>query len=167
MRLDDGRQAHQARWSSLSEPRTPRLILASLGDATHPRPFSEYFKKYMKKTLSIVLATVWISASEFFRNQFLFQKNWQEHYQNMGLTFPSANINGAIWGLWSLLLAIAILIIAKKYSLLATTLIVWLIAFVLMWLTIGNLKVLPYSILYLAIPLSIIEVLVATWIIKK
>ncbi len=121
----------------------------------------------MKKTLSIVLATVWISASEFFRNQFLFQKNWQEHYQNMGLTFPSANINGAIWGLWSLLLAIAILIIAKKYSLLATTLIVWLIAFVLMWLTIGNLKVLPYSILYLAIPLSIIEVLVATWIIKK
>jgi hypothetical protein len=122
----------------------------------------------MKKTvLPILTATIWISISEFVRNQFLLNDIWVTHYKNIGLTFPSEPINGAIWGVWSLCFAVAIFIFAKKFSIVETTLFSWFIGFVLMWLVIGNLNVLPFGILYLAIPLSLLESFVATFIIKK
>lgn len=121
----------------------------------------------MKKTIApILLATVWISLSEFVRNQFLLQDNWSSHYADMGLTFPSAPANGAVWGIWSLLYACVIFFIARHYSLMATILLSWLIGFGMMWLVLGNLLVLPYSILPIAIPLSILEAAIAAWIIK-
>ncbi len=52
----------------------------------------------LKKTIvSIVLATLWISISEFVRNTYLLNDFWIEHYQNLGLTFPEEPINGAVW----------------------------------------------------------------------
>ncbi len=78
--------------------------------------------KYLKKTsLPVLLATIWISVSEFIRNEFLLKSYWTTHYQNIGLVFPSGPVNGAVWGLWSLLFAIAIFIISKKFSLVQTT----------------------------------------------
>jgi hypothetical protein len=101
------------------------------------------------------------------RNEFLVKSLWVNHYQSLGLTFPSAPINGAVWGLWSLLFAISIFIIAKKFSFLDTALFSWLIGFMLMWVVIGNLGVLPYGILIYAVPLSLLESFVASWLIKK
>lgn len=122
----------------------------------------------MKKMIfPVLLATVWISISEFVRNEFLLKSFWTEHYQSLGLTFPSEPLNGAVWGIWSLLLATAVFIISKKFTLVQTTLLSWLVAFVMMWVVIGNLGVLPYSLLFYAIPLSFLETFVATWIIKK
>lgn len=62
----------------------------------------------MKRVLALLSATVWISISEFVQNQFLLTDYWIKHYTTLGLTFPSAPINGAIWGIWSLLFAILI-----------------------------------------------------------
>ena len=122
----------------------------------------------LKKTiLPILLATIWISISEFVRNELLLKSFWVEYYQKLGLVFPSEPINGAVWGLWSLLFAISIFIISKKFSLIETTLLSWLVGFVLMWVVIGNLNVLPYGILIYAIPLSLLEAFVAALIIKK
>ena len=122
----------------------------------------------IKRTiLPIFLATIWISISEFARNQYLVNSFWTRHYQDLGLSFPSAPINGAVWGIWSLLFAVAIFILAKKFTLIQTTFLSWFVAFVMMWVTIGNLGVLPYGILWYAIPLSILESFIATWIIKK
>lgn len=120
-----------------------------------------------RKITSILLATIWISLSEFVRNQFILQSYWVEHYQSKGLVFPAAPINGAIWGVWSLCFAIVVYFIARQYSLLQAAIISWLVGFVLMWLVIGNLGVLPYGILPVAIPLSMLEAFVAAWIIKK
>ena len=120
---------------------------------------------FRKTLLPVILATIWISISEFVRNQFLLKSIWIKHYQDMGLVFPSASINGAVWGIWSLLFAIAIFIISKKFSLLQTTLLAWFTGFVLMWVTIGNLGVLPFGILALAIPLSLLESFIASWLI--
>lgn len=123
---------------------------------------------FFKKTiLPILIATLWISISEFVRNEFLVKTFWVEHYQNMGLVFPGAPVNGAVWGLWSLLFAIGIFILSKKFSLLHTTLLSWFMGFVLMWVVIGNLGVLPYGLLYVAIPLSLLEAFVASFIVKK
>jgi hypothetical protein len=114
--------------------------------------------------LPVFLAALWISISEFIRNEFLVKSYWTKHYQSMGLVFPSEPVNGALWGLWSLFFAIAIFILSKKFSLLSTTLLSWFMGFVLMWLVIGNLGVLPSGTLYVAIPLSLLEAFVASYI---
>jgi hypothetical protein len=123
--------------------------------------------KIIKQIVSILLATIWISISEFVRNQLLVKSYWTEHYQDLGLTFPSEPVNGAVWGIWSLLFAITIYIIAKKATLIKTTLLSWFVGFVLMWVVIGNLGVLPYGILVYAVPLSLLEAFIAALIIKK
>lgn len=121
----------------------------------------------LKKTvLPIFLATVWISTSEFVRNELIVKSYWTGHYKSLGLIFPSEPINGAVWGLWSLLFAVAIFIISKKFSLLHTTLLSWFVGFVLMCVVIGNMGVLPNGILLVAIPLSLLEAFLASYIIK-
>ena len=120
-----------------------------------------------KTILPILIATIWISISEFVRNEFLLKTYWSDHYESMGLIFPSEPINGAIWGLWSLCFAISIYIIAQKFTLTQTTFIAWFVGFVLMWLVTGNMNVLPFEILPFAIPLSILEAFLASLIVKK
>lgn len=120
----------------------------------------------IKKTfLPILLATIWISLSEFVRNTFLIHKYWIEHYHSLGLTFPEQPINGVVWGIWSLCFAISIFVFSKKYTLIQTTVLSWFVGFVFMWLVIGNLGVLPFGIIVYAIPLSLLEALIATYII--
>jgi hypothetical protein len=110
---------------------------------------------------------VWISISEFVRNEFIVKSYWTGHYEKLGLVFPAEPVNGAIWGLWSLLFAVAIFIISKKFTLLQTTFLSWFVGFVLMWVVIGNMGVLPAGILFFAIPLSVLEAFLASLIIKK
>ena len=122
----------------------------------------------MKKTiLPLILAAVWISISEFVRNTFLIRSYWIDHYQKLGLIFPEQGINGAVWGIWSLSFSFVLFFLAKKFTLVETVLLGWVIGFLLMWLVIGNLGVLPYRILPLAVPLSMLEVYVAVFIVKK
>jgi hypothetical protein len=115
----------------------------------------------------ILLAAVWISLSEFVRNEFLVKSYWVSHYESLGLVFPSAPLNGAVWGIWSLLFAIAVFIFSRKYSLVMTALISWFVGFVLMWVVLWNLDVLPPGLLFFAIPLSLLESFVASYIIFK
>ena len=117
--------------------------------------------------LPILIAGIWISISEFVRNEFLLKHYWTEHYTSMGLNFPSDPINGAVWGVWSLAFALAIYIISKKFNLLQTTFLAWLVGFILMWLVVGNMGVLPFKILYFAIPLSVLEAFVAAFIVHR
>jgi hypothetical protein len=124
--------------------------------------------KLLKSTiLPILLATIWISISEFVRNLILVKSYWTNHFKDIGITFPVEPVNGAVWGIWSLMFAIAIFIIAKKFSMLQTTLISWFTGFVMMWVVLGNLGVLPYGLILYAVPLSILEAFIATFIIKK
>ncbi len=122
----------------------------------------------IKKTvLPVLMATIWISISEFVRNTFLLHNYWIEHYQSLRLTFPEQPINGAVWGIWSLCFAMAIFIFSKKFTLFQTTFLSWFVGFVFMWLVVGNLGVLPFGILLTAIPLSLLEAFLATFIIFK
>lgn len=123
---------------------------------------------FFKKTvLPILLATIWISISEFVRNEFLVKSLWTEHYAKLGMVFPSEPINGAVWGVWSLLFAIAIFIISRKFNLNETALLSWLVGFALMWVVIGNMGVLPEGLLLYAVPLSLIEAYLASLIMHK
>lgn len=117
--------------------------------------------------LSIMLAGLWISISEFVRNEFLFKKYWTDHYSSLGLSFETLPINGILWFVWSLLLAFIIFKLLPKFSFIETVILTWLAAFLMMWITAYNLQVLPINLLLFAIPLSIIEILVASLIIKS
>jgi hypothetical protein len=123
---------------------------------------------FLKKTIvPILVATIWISISEFVRNEFLLKSYWTGHYENMGLVFPSEPVNGAIWGVWSLLFAISIFVISKRFNLLQTAFLSWYVGFVLMWIVVGNMGVFPLKILYFAFPLSILEAFLAAFIIVR
>lgn len=123
---------------------------------------------FLKKIiLPILLATMWIGISEFVRNEFILKSYWTEHYESMGLIFPSEPINGAVWGIWSLCFAIGIYFIAQKFSLIQTTFLAWFVGFVLMWIVTGNMNILPLGILPYAIPFSILETFLAAFIINK
>lgn len=117
--------------------------------------------------IAILSASVWISISEFFRNEYLLKGIWTSHYEGLGLNFPDEPTNGAIWGIWSIAFACFIFFISRKYSLPQTLWISWLGGFVLMWLVTGNMLVLPLRILPFAIPLSLLETGLAAWIILK
>lgn len=122
----------------------------------------------LKRTiLPIVLASIWISISEFVRNEYIVKSYWTEHYESLGLVFPAEPVNGAMWGVWALLFAIAVYIISRKFNLIQTTFISWFVGFVLMWVVIWNMDVLPIVILFFAVPLSLLEAFLASFIIIK
>lgn len=120
-----------------------------------------------KPILAVLLATIWIAASEFLRNKYIVGHYWNAHYEQMGLHFPNSHVNGAIWGLWSFGLALAIFQLSRQLPFWMCAFWCWFLAFALMWLVTGNLAVLPLQVLPLAIPLSIMEVLIATWILTR
>lgn len=120
-----------------------------------------------KSILPVLLATLWISISEFFRNQFLLNSYWVELYKSMGQNFPAEPVNGAMWGVWSLLFAIVIYLLSKKFTLVQTTILSWIIGFLMMWIVIGNLGVLPFGMLGYALPLSILEAFLASLIVQR
>lgn len=113
----------------------------------------------------VVLATIVISLSEFVRNELLLKSTWTSHYRSLGLEFPSQPINNAVWGAWSLLFAIVVFVISRRFPLVQTTLLSWFVAFVLMWVVIGNLGVLPPGLLWFAVPLSLLEAFLASAVI--
>ena len=122
----------------------------------------------MHKILVAILASgIWINFSEFLRNELLFKHYWVEKYVALGLKFPSDSMNNAIWGVWGFLLAGSITFSARKLPLVSTVVISWTQAFLLMWIVIGNLNVLPLRLLPIAVPWSLVEVVVAALIIRK
>lgn len=124
--------------------------------------------KWLKvNVLPVAVATIWITISEFLRNQVLLKYFWTGHYGRIGLIFPSEPVNGALWVFWSLLFAISIFIMLKKFTVIQTTLLAWLTGFAMMWVVTYNLGVLPTGIFYLAVPLSFLEAVIAALILRK
>ena len=120
-----------------------------------------------RNVIAVIFAGIWVNASEFFRNEVLLKKYWIDHYQSLGMTFPSEPLNGMIWVAWGFLFAITIYIISRKFDLIQTTLISWFMAFVLMWIVTWNLNVLPGAILIYAVPLSLLEAFIGSYICIK
>ena len=113
------------------------------------------------------LAGLWINGSEFLRNEVILKTRWVAHFHSLGLTFPSAPRNGLVWVLWGFLFAAAVLVISRRFNGWETTLLAWLVGFVLMWVVTWNLSVLPPGLLLVAIPLSLIETGGAAFICRR
>jgi len=122
----------------------------------------------MKKNIAAFLASgAWIGISEFARNEILFKSYWIDKYAGLGLVFPSDNVNNAMWGAWSFMLAGLVVFLVRRLGLLEAVAAAWLAAFVMMWIVIWNLNVLPTGLLLFAVPLSVLEVALAALISRK
>lgn len=117
--------------------------------------------------LAAATAGVWIVASEFARNELLFRTTWVDHFAALGLKFETLPLNGILWTVWSFALAYVIFALLRKFPFREAVFISWLAAFFMMWLTLHNLQVLPLRLLVAAVPLSVLEVVVAAAIIRK
>jgi hypothetical protein len=120
-----------------------------------------------RSVISVMLTGIWVNVSEFIRNEVLLKTYLVDHYQSLGMNFPSTPKNGIIWVVWGFLFAITIYLISRKFRLTQTALISWLMAFVLMWVVTFNLNVLPGTILIYAVPLSLLETFVGSYICLK
>lgn len=120
-----------------------------------------------RNIVTVLLTGIWVNASEFFRNEVLLKSYWVAHYQSLGLIFPSEPVNGIMWVLWGFLFAAAIFLLSRKFNLLHTTFFSWFMAFVLMWVVTWNLNVLPGAILLYALPVSVLEAFVGSYICAK
>lgn len=116
---------------------------------------------------AILVAGLWIGVSEFVRNQLLLADVWRDHYASLGLEFPSAPANAAVWMLWSFVFAFLLFCISRRFTLLQTAVLGWIAGFLMMWLVIWNLDVLPLATLPFALPLSALETVVASYICLK
>jgi hypothetical protein len=124
-------------------------------------------KQGFRPALTILLSGIWVNASEFFRNEVLLKNYWLAHFKSLGMTFPSEPRNGLVWVVWGFVFAAAIYSLSRSSSLLMTTSLSWLFGFVLMWLATWNLNVLPLGILVYALPLSLLETFVASYISQR
>ena len=116
---------------------------------------------------AIAAAWVWVGFSEFLRNQLLFAQLWVDHYRSLGLEFPNAPLNAALWMVWALVFVIVVWVLSRRFTLVPTMILAWVIGFVMMWLVIGNLGVLPFGLLWFAVPLSMIEAAGAVVLVAK
>lgn len=120
-----------------------------------------------RPVLAVALAGVWVNLCEFARNQVLFSPQWQGHYRDMGLVFPAQPVNAVLWMIWAFMFAGAAFAISRRFGLWQTTFLAWFMGFVMMWVAIWNLSVLPPGILPIAVPFSFIEALGAAFICRK
>jgi hypothetical protein len=120
-----------------------------------------------RRIIAVILTGIWVNVSEFVRNEVLLKTYWVEHYQSLGMTFPSEPKNGMIWVVWGFLFATAIYLISRKFNFIQTGLVSWFMAFVLMWVVTLNLNILPGAILIYAVPLSLLEAFIGSYICIK
>lgn len=124
----------------------------------------ESFKKII---WPILVTGIWINLSETLRWIYLIEPFWIEKYQLLNLTFPGENVNMIVWMVWGFFYATTIFILSKKFKLVQTTLLSWFVAFVMMWIVVWNVGVLPTEMLWYNIPLSLLETFIGAYICIK
>ncbi|MDX5586238.1 MAG: hypothetical protein QNK20_15220 [Aureibaculum sp.] len=124
-------------------------------------------KIFKQVVIPIIITGIWINISETIRWIFLIEPYWAEQYQKLNITFPNEKINLIVWMIWGFLFGITIFVLSKKYNLFQTTIFSWFVAFAMMWLIVWNIGVLPIRMLWLNIPLSLLETFIGAYICKS
>ena len=122
---------------------------------------------FKKTILPILLTGLWINISETIRWELFIKFYWIEQYENLGLVFPSELTNGITWMIWGFLFAAVIFVLSKKFTAIQSAFIAWFTVFVMMWLVMWNMNLLPTGMLWINAPLGLIEAYIAALICKR
>ncbi len=127
-------------------------------------------------TLVVLLTSIWIHASEVFRYFILVMPKVKAYWNNVeGVADMNWTIFG-IWGIWDTILTAMTVFLFWLYvqvygnnirSVLFSATIAWVFFFVLFWVGAANMGYTDWSILWITLPLSMIELTVATFIASK
>ena len=130
-------------------------------------------KQFMIITL---LTSIWINISEVFRYFVLVMPRVRSFFNHkIGVAEMDLSIF-SIWGFWDTLLTAILVFIfwlyAKTFgnnnkSILISATIVWLAVFVIFWVATANMGLSNWGILLITLPLSLLEMIVGTWIASK
>jgi hypothetical protein len=120
-----------------------------------------------KFCLAVVVSGVWMNLSEFVRNEFVIKHVWVKGFEEIGLSFPSAPINGVVWVIWTFIFCAVLTVLNMKFNALKSTVICWVTGFGLLWIAMWNIGILPKGLLYWAVPWSFVEVYVAAFICNR
>ncbi len=121
-----------------------------------------------KKTIwHIFLVSLWINIFETLRWILFAKPVIDNHFKAANLVLPSEPVNNILWLIWGIIIAAMIFIISKKFKVLQTTFIVWVIVYVTHWIALWNFSVLPLNVLWLAVPLTFINVFVGSLICSR
>jgi hypothetical protein len=121
----------------------------------------------MKPVWQVVVLAVWINLAETVRWMAYTKPRFDALYHSRGLELPSGPVNNILWLIWGAAIAYIVYMLARKFTLLQTTLLTWLGAFVLVWIALWNSAVLPPEILPVVAPLSLVTVFVAALIARR
>jgi hypothetical protein len=121
-------------------------------------------KNYQKAIWQILLVSLWINIIETLRWILFAKPDIDMHFKAANLVLPNEPINNLLWLIWGIIIAVMIFIVSKKFKVLQTTFIVWITVYVMHWIALWNMAVLPINILWLAVPLTFINVLVGALI---
>jgi len=121
----------------------------------------------MKPFWQIVLLAVWINLAETARWILYAKSRFDALFQSMGRELPNEPINGILWMIWGIVIAVVVYVLSKKFTLWQTTIITWFAVFVLVWIALWNSAVLPVEILPVVVPMSLLTIFIAALIAKK
>ena len=121
---------------------------------------------FKKTILQILLVSLWVNIFETLRWMLFAKPDIDMHFKAANLVLPDEPVNNLLWLIWGIIIAVMIFIVSKKFKVLQTTFIVWITVYVMHWIALWNMAVLPINILWLAVPLTFINVLVGALISK-
>ncbi len=124
-------------------------------------------KNFKRVILPILITGIWVNISETIRWLYLIEPYWFEKYEQLEIEFPKEDINLVVWMIWGFVYATIIFILSQKFTLVQTTVYSWLAVFVMTWIVLWNIGILPTEMLWYNVPLSILETFVGTLICKK
>ena len=130
------------------------------------------------KTFTVItlITSIWIVLSETWRYFALVMPRVKAHWNGMAGIADMNPVIFLIWGLWMIILSTMTVFICWLYqerfgndnkTIIVAGTIVWLLFFVLFWIGTANMGFSTWSILWITLPLSWIELVVACWIASK
>ena len=127
-------------------------------------------------SLIVLLVSLWVHASEVFRYFVLVMPKMKTYWKGQeGIAEMNLGIF-SIWGIWDTLLTALLVFFFWMYaqiygnngkSILKSSTISWLFVFVIFWVAAANMGYSDWSMLMITLPLSWLELLIATAIAAK
>jgi hypothetical protein len=126
--------------------------------------------------LTTLIVSIWINISEVFRYFIIVKPMMQEYLAMLPGAIPMNWIVFAIWGIWDTILTTLVVfiywLVAQCFgnNLMSTIISAttsWALFFLLFWLGMVNMGLSPISVALIALPLSLLEMIVASWILSK
>jgi len=135
-------------------------------------------QKFILKQFLIVtlIVSIWINISEVFR-YFVFVRPRMKSFFTGRAGIAEIDLRiFSIWGFWDpLLTAVVVLVFwlyARAYgntwkSVFVSGIIVWCAVFVIFWVATANMGLSSWGILFITLPLSLVEMVVGAWLASK